>query len=98
IRTDPGAVTDFHIVAYYGGVQTLNVTETFDTGGQFKSFGIAEDDSNLWFDAITISARAGDQQTTPSAFMIDNVRAVVPEPASLALFGIGALAVFGGKR
>jgi hypothetical protein len=46
---------------------------------------------------ITFSTQAANWDTT-GAYYIDNVRLVVPEPATICLFGLGALSLYRRRR
>jgi hypothetical protein len=98
IFTIGSSVTTFVISAYANGVQTLNQTVSFNTGGEPHFIGIVELDPTKWFDTVVVSSASEASQTT--AFAMDNIRMKVPEPGSLSLltFGVAALFLSRGRR
>jgi hypothetical protein len=95
ITTLPAAVTYLKVQTFSGATLMGEELVTIDTIGQFKFFGISENDPSQYFDRVVLSSRIGDSFQNPTAFMIDNIRMTVPEPASLSLLGVGLLGMVG---
>ncbi len=75
-----------------GGVSTFAGTVVADTALEIKFFGVLANasDPTKKFDSIVLTTLLGPNQ--PSGFIMDNVvYHPVPEPASLTLFGLGAM-------
>lgn len=90
IVTLDAAVTSIEVFTVVGGVSTHVGTLGFDSGLEIKFLGIFADplDPAANFDSIVLSALLAPGQN--SGFIIDNLRyTLVPEPASLTLFGLG---------
>jgi hypothetical protein len=92
------SVTTFVVSAFSNGVQTLNQTLTFGTGGEPHFIGIVEQDPTKWFDTVVVSSAS--EANNSAAFAIDNIRMKVPEPGSLSLlaFGVTTLLAAGRRR
>ncbi len=92
ISLDP-AVTEVDVFTILNGVSTFAGTLVLDTALEIKFFGIIADpnDPSANFDSLVLTTLLGPNQ--PSGFIMDNVQFVpVPEPATLSLLGVGALA------
>ena len=91
ISLDP-AVTSIDVYTVLGGVSTFAGTVVADTGLEIKFFGVLADavDPTKKFDSIVLTTLLAPGQN--SGFIMDNVvYHPVPEPASLTLFGLGAM-------
>jgi hypothetical protein len=99
IVTLDAAVTSIDVFTVLGGVSTHVGTLGFDSGLEIKFLGILADptDPSANFDSIVLSALLAPGVT--SGFIIDNLRyTLVPEPASLTLFGLGGLGLAALRR
>jgi PEP-CTERM motif len=93
ISLDP-AVTEVDVYTVLNGVSTFAGSLVLDTALEIKFFGIIMDPSDpaANFDSLVLTTLLAPNQV--SGFIMDNVSFVpVPEPATLTLFGAGALAM-----
>jgi hypothetical protein len=91
ISLDP-AVTQIDVYTVLGGVSTFAGSVVADTALEIKFFGVLADalDPTKKFDSIVLTTLLGPNQQ--SGFIMDNVvYHPVPEPASITLFGLGAM-------
>jgi hypothetical protein len=93
ISLDP-AVTAIDVYTVLAGVSTFAGTVVADTGLEIKFFGVLADplDPHAKFDSIVLTTLLA--PGVNSGFIMDNVvYHPVPEPASLTLFGLGAMGI-----
>ena len=86
------AVTAIDVYTVLGGVSTFAGTVVADTSLEIKFFGVLADpsDPHAKFDSIVLTTLLA--PGVNSGFIMDNVvYHPVPEPASITLFGLGAM-------